>query len=192
MAATVLERELRPRTRASTRFWRWAFAAFVVVNLGVEVIGAQRDRQLTEVAVTVTGRPDLGIHCERWWDTLLNMSVHPGYVEWGSDTAQLSWSVCADALRWSDDPAGRDTRLGIMILTHELAHLVGHQSEAETECVAMWAVGRTALALGGSTADGSATANWYAANHNPLLRPDYHAPGCLTGGAPSSPIVGGR
>ncbi len=119
-----------------------------MVNLGI-AIGTQRDRQLTQVAVSVTGR-------------------------------------------WPDDRADPDTRVGIMILTHELAHLVGHRNEAETECVAMWAVGCAAVAFGGSTADGVATANWYAANHNPLLRPDYHAPGCLTGGRLSSPIVNGR
>ncbi len=190
MAATVLERELRPRTRASTRFWRWAFATFVVVNFGVEVIGAQRDRELSEAAARVTGRPELGIHCERWWDTFRNLSVHPGYVEWGSDTAQLAWSVCADAVRWSEDPTSPDTRLGIMILTHELAHLVGHRNEAETECVAMWAAGRTAVALGGSRAEGVDAANWYATNHNPRLPPDYHAPNCLGGSPPVSAIVG--
>ena len=68
--------------------------------------------------------------------------------------------------------------------------LYGHRDEAETECVAMWAVGRTTVALGGSRAEGVDAANWYATNYNPLLRPDYHAPNCLQRTPPVSPIVG--
>lgn len=161
----------------------------VVGNFAVEGVASHRDSQLSEVVQEVTGQPELGVHCRRWWDNVLNFSAKPGYVEWGSDTAQLAWSVCADALRWAENTDEDDTRLAVMVVTHEAAHLVGHRNEAETECVAMWAVDRTTVALGGSAEDGASIARWYQVSYNPLLRGDYLAPRCLSNPPPPSSIT---
>ncbi len=123
------------------------------------------------------------------WDELTFLKANPGFVMWGSKTANLSFGICMDALSWASDPDDEHARVAIMILTHELGHLAGHFDEAETECVAMWAVPRTAMALGGSEVEGRRTAQWYAASYNPLLRGDYVAPGCLANRPPVSPML---
>lgn len=170
---------------------RWGFGLLVVLGVLQEAVATYYDRQMTEAAQAVTGRRDVDVHCGRVWDFLFDLrgSANPGFVYWDSTTANLQLPVCMDAAAWSDDPTNPDNRLGIMILTHELAHLSGHYNESETECVAMWTVPQTALAFGGTLEQGRATAQWYANAHNPRMPAEYRAPGCLSGPAPSSPLV---
>ncbi len=173
--------------------WRkifgWGLALLMVTIIAQEGVGMYLDRRLTTVAEQVTGRSDLDVRCRRLWDELFNFRANPGFVEWGSTTANLQLPVCIDAVRWEGDRTDSDKRVAIMILTHELAHLVGHRDESVTECVSMWAVPRTAIALGGTLEDGERTARWYAAEYNPLLRGDYQAPGCLAGPRPTSALL---
>lgn len=171
------------------RIIRWGLVFAVLAGLGQEAVGIYYDRQMTAVAQEVTGRQDLDVHCRRVWDELFHLRANEGWVEWGSTTANLQLGVCMNAAQWRDDPIDTKNRLGIQILTHELAHLVGHRNESETECVAMWALPRTAEAFGASAEDGRLVAQWYATEYNPLLRGDYQAPGCLAGGQPVSSLL---
>ncbi len=180
---------MRPEKGLLARVSPWLLGVFVVVNLGLEAHHRRLDAQLSEAIQTASGRPDLDVRCRRWWDYLGNPRANEGFVEWGSTTATLSWKVCRGAADWADDPAGDDTRFGMMVLGHELAHLVGHRNESETECVAMWAAPKVAAALGGTAAEGRSTARWYATAVNAVGRGDYRAPGCLADGAPASPLL---
>jgi hypothetical protein len=184
----VVEKHLRRRSPWS-RATRWGVGILLVLAVLQEGVATYYDRQMTAAAQSVTGRNDIDVRCGRVWDVLLNLEANPGYVMWGSTTANLHLPVCMDAAGWADDPLDDDKRVGIMILTHELAHLAGHFDEAETECVSMWAAPQTAVAFGRSAEEGRDTARWYATNYNPRLRGEYKAPGCLTGPRPSSPIL---
>lgn len=171
------------------RLIRWTTGIALVVCLAQEAVGVYYDRKMTAVAQEITGRQDLDVHCRRFWDELMHLRANQGWVEWGSTTANLQLGVCRNASQWAGDPMDEQNRLGIQILTHEVAHLVGHRNEATTECVAMWALPRTALAFGATAEDGELVAQWYAREYNPLLRGDYRAPGCLSAPPPASPLL---
>ena len=168
---------------------RWIAVVLIVAAVGQEVAGRYYDAKLSAAVQEATGRPELTVKCRRVWDELTDIKANPGFVYWGSDEALLSFPICMDASRWADNPTDTDARIGLMILTHETAHLVGHINESETECVAMWAAPNLATALGGTVDDAEATARWYAAEYNPMLRADYRAPGCLSQGRPASPLL---
>lgn len=171
------------------RIMRWAAGILIVLVVVQEVAAERYDRQLSAAIQEVSGNPTLEVHCRRIWDEVFDFRAKPGFVEWGSTTAELQFTVCRDAAAFADRPLDEDTRLGMMILTHELAHLVGHRSESQTECVAMWAAPQTAVALGAEVREGEEAAGWYQLNYNPLLNGEYRAPGCLTRGAPDSPLL---
>ena len=171
------------------RVLRWMFGLLAVAAVGHELYAGHHDRKMSKAIQTVAAQPDLEVRCRRYWDELFGFRPNPGYVEWGSNTANLQLNVCSDAAAFAEDPGDDDHRVGIMVLSHELAHLVGHYDESTTECVAMWILPRTAVALGATSAEGSTAASWYARNYNPLLRADYNAPGCLSGSPPSSPLL---
>ncbi len=170
---------------------RWGVVALLAAVLLQEGVAVYYERQLTAAARSITGRPDVEVRCGRVWDLLSDPRAHanPGFVYWGSTTANMQLPQCINAAGWADDPTDEGNRIGMMILTHELAHVMGHRNEAETECVSMWAAPTTALALGGSAEQGHATAQWYAAAHNPRMPADYRAPGCLSGAAPASDLL---
>ncbi len=171
------------------RIMRWAVGILIVLVVVQEVAAERYDRQLSAAIQDVSGNPTLEVHCRRIWDEVLDFRAKPGFVEWGSTTTELQFTVCRDAAAFADRPLDEDTRLGMMILTHELAHLVGHRNESETECVAMWAAPQTAVALGADARSGEEAAGWYQLNYNPLLNGEYRAPGCLSRGAPDSPLL---
>lgn len=171
------------------RILRRLLALLAVLMLFQEGAAMYLDHQLTGAARTVTGRSDVDVNCRRLWEEIVHFKPNPGFVMWGSSTANLQLPVCYGAWRWAGAPNDEDNRLGLMILTHELAHLAGHFDESQTECVAMWAAPRTAVALGGTAEEGRRTASWYATAYNPRLRADYRAPGCLSGPKPTSPLV---
>ncbi len=168
---------------------RWCIVVLICATATQEMAGVYYDRKMTAVAREISGNPDLDVNCRRVWDELLNLKGNDGFVMWGSTTANLGFPICIDAADWANDPTDGDKRIAIMILTHEVAHLSGHFNESETECVAMWTVPQTAVALGATADDGVAVARWYAAEYNPLLRADYQSPGCLNGPAPPSPML---
>lgn len=168
---------------------RWGFGFLLLAAVLQEGVATYYDRQMTAAARSVTGRNDINVRCGRVWDAIINLEANPGYVMWGSTTANLHLPVCMDAAGWAGDPLDDDKRVAIMILTHELAHLAGHFDEAETECVSMWAAPQTAVAFGRNLEDGRDTALWYATNYNARLRAEYKAPGCLSGPRPSSPLL---
>lgn len=171
------------------RILRGIAALLAVAALLQEGAALYLDHQLTEAARIVTGQEDVEVNCRRIWDEAIHFKPNPGFVMWGSSTANLQLPVCYSAWRWAGSPDDEGTRLGLMILTHELAHVVGHFDESQTECVAMWAAPRTAVALGGTQEEGQRAASWYAAEYNPLLRSEYRAPGCLAGPKPTSRLV---
>ncbi len=145
--------------------------------------------ELTEAVQRVTGNDDLEVHCRRVWDELIQPRAVHGFAEIGGTTAHISLPVCHDAASWADDPLADDNRLGLHVVAHEVAHLIGHGVEAETECVAMFATPQFGRALGGTEAEGIASAQWYQKSYNPLLTPEYQNPGCLSGPAPRSELL---
>lgn len=189
MSGRVLRRRFRPEKSMLARVSPWLLGAFVAANLGVEFQSHRWESELSDAVQVASGRPDLEVHCRRWWDYLGDLRGNDGFVYWGSTTANLSWRVCNGATGWADDPFDDGNRFGLMLLAHELGHLVGHRDESETECVAMWAAPTVAEALGGTASDGRTTAQWYARTINATTRADYRAPGCLTGSRPSSPLL---
>lgn len=170
---------------------RWGIALLILAAMTQEGVSVYYERQMTSAAQSITGRTDIDVRCGRLWDLVTDFqgSVNPGFVYWDSTTANLQLPQCMNAAAWADDPLDEDNRIGIMVLTHEIAHLSGHRNEAETECVAMWAAPQTAVALGGSEADGRATAQWYATNQNNRMGAEYRSPGCLSGGRPASQML---
>ena len=177
------------RTSPWKRVVRWGIGVLVAAALIQEGWAHYYDRQLTQAIQATSGQPDVDVNCRRVWDMILEFNAKPGYVHWGSKTADLQFSVCMEAAAWPANPNDEAHRVSFMILAHEMAHLAGHGNESTTECVAMWVAPRLALALGGNEEDGRATAQWYAANFNPLLQPEYRAPGCLSGSPPNSPLL---
>lgn len=171
------------------RVARWGIGLLILAAIFQEGLAAYYDRQMTAAAQAVTGRNDIDVHCGRVWDAVLNLEANPGYVEWGSTTANLHLPVCMDAAGWAEDPLNDEKRVAVMILTHEVAHLAGHYNEAETECVSMWAAPQTTLALGRSAQEGVDLARWYAGNYNTRMPAEYRAPGCLSGPPPASPLL---
>ncbi len=171
------------------RMLKGFIVVLVVAGIAHELFAGYYDRKMTAAIREVSGQTEIEVHCRRVWDEVLDFRVKPGFVWFGSGVANLQLNVCRDAAAWSGDPENEDKRIAIQVLTHELAHLAGHYDESQTECVAMWTLPKTADALGGTREDGLAVASWYAANYNPLLPPEYNAPGCLDGSPPSSPLL---
>lgn len=168
---------------------RWTIIVFVILAFAQEAAGVYYDRKMTAAAQTVAGSTNVEVHCRRIWDEIISFNPHAGYVEFGSGVANLQFNQCYNASRWSDNPTDENVRLGVHVLTHEVAHVMGHYSEGETECVAMWALPQMSLALGGTAEEGKLAASWYAAEINPRLIGNYQAPGCLTGQRPNSPML---
>ena len=171
------------------RLLRLMALALVVLGVIHGIHANSLDNRMTQAIRVVSGNPDLDVHCRRYLEVLTNFRSSPGYVEWGSNTAELQLDVCSHAADFAENPTYPQNRVALQILTHELAHLVGHVNESQTECVAMWALPDTAVAIGASRAEGQVAAQWYATNHNVLPRADYQAPGCLSGSPPSSPLL---
>lgn len=172
-----------------TRALKWFIGLLVVAGIAHEIFVGYYDRKMTNAIREVSGQQDIEVHCRRVWDEVLDFRVKPGFVWFGSGVANLQLEFCRNAAAWPDDPTDDDKRIAIMVLTHELAHVANHFNESETECVAMWALPKTAVALGGDASEGAAAAEWYSRNYNPLLPPEYNAPGCLEGSPPVSPLL---
>ncbi len=191
----------RPKSRAFARrvnrrspmqrTIRRGIALLILAAITQEAVAVYYERQMTAAAQSLAGRDDIDVRCGRVWDLVTDFrgSVNPGFVYWDSTTANLQLPQCINAANWADDPLDEDNRIGFMVLTHEVAHLSGHRNEATTECVAMWAAPQTAVALGGTEAEGRATAQWYAVNYNPRMPAAYRAPGCLSGPRPASSML---
>lgn len=184
----VVNRKHRPPMQ---RTIRWVVGLLVLAALAQEAVSTYYERQMTEAAHSITGRTDIDVRCGRVWDLVTDFrgSTRPGFVYWDSPTANMQLPQCINAAGWADDPLDEGNRVGIMVLTHELAHLSGHRNESETECVSMWAAPQTAVAFGRSEADGRATAQWYATNWNARMPSEYRASGCLSGPRPASQML---
>lgn len=186
----VVAKKLQRRSPMQ-RTIRWGIALLIFAALAQEGVSVYYERQMTAAAQSITGRSDIDVRCGRIWDLVTDFrgSTRPGFVYWDSTTANLQLPQCINAAAWADDPLDEDNRIGMMVLSHEVAHLAGHRNEADTECVSMWAAPQTAVALGGTEAEGRATAQWYATNYNPRLGAEYRSPGCLAGSKPNSPML---
>ena len=186
----VYRRHIRHRSPMQ-RTIRWGLVILLLGVITQEATSRYYEAKMTAAAQSMSGRSDIDVRCGRIWDLVTDFrgSVNPGFVYWDSSTANLQLPQCMNAAAWADDPLDEDNRIGIMVLTHEVAHLMGHRNEATTECVSMWAVPQTAVALGRSIADGEAVARWYQSSYNPRLPAEYRAPGCLSGPRPASSML---
>lgn len=186
----VVARKLTQRSPLQ-RTIRWGIALLLLAALAQEAVAVYYERQMTDAAQSLSGRTDIDVRCGRLWDLVTDFqgSTRPGYVYWDSTTANLQLPQCINAAGFADDPLDEGNRIGMMVLTHEVAHLSGHRNESQTECVAMWAAPQTAVALGGTLAQGQATAQWYATAYNPRMPVEYQAPGCLSGPKPDSRLL---
>lgn len=184
----VVARRHRPPMQ---RTIRWVVGLLMIAAIMQEAVSTYYERQMTEAAQATTGRTDIDVRCGRIWDLVTDFrgSTRPGFVYWDSTTANLQLPQCINAAGWADDPLDEGNRIGMMVLSHEVAHLSGHRNESETECVSMWAAPQTAVALGGSEAEGRATAQWYATSYNPRMPGEYRSPGCLSGARPASQML---
>lgn len=170
---------------------RWVVGLLILAAVAQEAVSTYYERQMTEAAHSITGRTDIDVRCGRIWDLVTDFrgSTRPGFVYWDSTTANMQLPQCINAAQWANDPLDEGNRIGLMVLTHELAHLSGHRNESETECVSMWAASQAAVAFGRDEADGRATAQWYSVNYNPRMQSEYRAPGCLAGPRPTSRML---
>ncbi len=186
----IVARQLRRRSPLQ-RTARWGIALLFLAALTQEAVSVYYERQMTSAAQSITGRTDVDVRCGRLWDLVTDFrgSTKPGFVYWDSTTANLQLPQCINAAGWADDPLDDDNRIGIMVLTHEVAHISGHRNEATTECVSMWAAPQTAVAFGRSAAEGQATAQWYATSYNTRMPAEYRSPGCLSGPRPTSQML---
>lgn len=178
-----------PSSDWATRWLKRVFVCLFVAAIAHEAYATYYDRKMTEAIRVVSGKDDVEVRCLRAWDDLINFNVNPGYVYRGTGVANLQLNQCRRAAAWPGDPTDDGKRVAIMVLSHELAHVAGHYNESETECVAMWVLPKTAMALGGDYYDGEAAAQWYLAAYNRRLPPRYHAPSCLSGAIPRSPLL---
>lgn len=186
----VVARKLKQRSPLQ-RTIRWGIGLLLVAALAQESVSVYYERKMTVAAQAITGRSDIDVRCGRVWDLVTDFrgSVNPGFVYWDSTTANLQLPQCINAAAWANDPLDESHRIGLMVLTHEIAHLSGHFDESETECVSMWAAPQAAIAFGRPEADGRATASWYASSYNPRMPADYRAPNCLSGPKPVSRML---
>lgn len=171
------------------RLLTFLIAGVVVAAVAHEFQARIYERRLNEAIQDVSWRSELTVNCRRVWTEATDFHGKPGFVYWGSTVAEVQIDVCHNAWRWPSDPTNESYREGLLIVAHELAHLVGHKDEAETECVAMWVAPELAVALGGTYEDGQAAAAWHQENLNPQLPFEYQAPDCLSDRRPSSPIL---
>jgi hypothetical protein len=165
------------------------FAALAVAAVLHILQASFYENRLNDAVRDVSGRPELSMNCRLVWEEAGDVNHKPGLVYWGDTEAQIRIDVCHNAAFWSDNPTSDRHRTGLMIVAHELAHLVGHRDESETECVAMWMVPDLAVALGGTHEEGVATARWHQAEINPRLPGEYRAADCLRGDRPDSPLL---
>ena len=184
-------RELRSRGARdhNGRLLAWLLGSVFVLAVLHAIQTSYYEGRLNTAVREVSGQPQLSMDCRSLWEEAMSTRHGPGWVTWGSTAAQLRIDVCHNAVRFSSDPTSERHRTGLMVVIHELAHLVGHRSEAETECVAMWAAPRLAVALGATHEEGVAAAQWHQDEVNPRLLPEYRATGCLAGDPPDSPLL---
>jgi len=187
----AMQRLARKRHRGSP--WNTALkfiiGAVVVAAVAHEFQARVYERRLNEAIQEVSWRSELTVNCRRVWTEALDFRGKPGFVYWGATEAQVQIDVCHNAWRWQSDPTNANHQEGLLIVAHELAHLVGHFDESETECVAMWVAPDLAVALGGTREDGLAAAAWHQEHVNPKLPFEYQAPGCLAGSEPRSALL---
>ncbi|MEM9465734.1 MAG: hypothetical protein AAGA90_10195 [Actinomycetota bacterium] len=191
MAPAPTANELRGRPARSPwrRTLRWLVGVVAVAAVFHVFQASWYERKLNAAVQEVAGRSDVTMNCRMLWEEASDVNHKPGYVVWGDPEAEIRIDICHNAALWSRSPTSDRHRTGLMVVAHELAHLVGHVDESETECVAMWIAPELAVALGGTHEDGVATARWHQSEMNPRLPGEYRAPGCLDGDPPMSPLL---
>lgn len=169
----------------------------IVVALLVPLFVTERQWISTEQRLATVSRTEamnvLGIHCQRFGESLTYAGADLGHVQFDADgfptgPATLSYDTCralAAYLGMSSrerDAVSEDVMVSVHVLTHETAHLTGLVSEAEAECWAVQHDARTAVLLGATPAQGQALAERYWREVYPRMPSAYRAGTCVENG----------
>jgi len=181
-------------------------AAIVLVVLAIGFVIHERraalERHLGDVATELGGR-QVHVHCQTLAANLVDVSSEAGSVQFNvdgvpADTTDVKRPICNALKRFPHDVTSAaygcvlnntDCRqriwedvLAVHTLAHEVWHLHGVTSEAQTECYALQTTARAASLLGGDPAAAQATATYALTRLYPELPDEYREADCVDGG----------
>lgn len=165
----------------------------IVIALLVPLFVTERQWISTEQKLASVSRTEamnvLGIHCQRFGESLTYGGSDLGHVQFDPDgfptgPAVLSYDTCRGlaaylgmSARERETPP-EDVMVAVHVLSHETAHLTGLVSEAEAECWAVQHDARTAVLLGATPDQGRALAVRYWREVYPRMSERYRTSEC--------------
>jgi hypothetical protein len=185
---------------------RLTLALIVVVALGVGFVVHERkaalERHLGAVASELGDRR-VHVHCQGFAASLVDVSSEAGSVQFDAsgapaDTTDLTRPICKALKRFPRDVSSAaygcvlrngdcprriwEDVLAVHTLAHEVWHLRGIVSEAQTECYALQTTAQAASLLGADRAAAQATASYALAQLYPAMADEYRETNCVDGG----------
>jgi hypothetical protein len=185
---------------------RLALAVIVLVVLGVGFVLHERkaalERHLGGIASQL-GHRDVHVHCQGFAGSLVDVSAEAGSVQFDADgapadTTDLKRPICKALQRFPHDVTSAaygcvltngdcprriwEEVLAVHTLAHEVWHLHGVVSEAQTECYALQTTAQAASLLGAGSSAAQATATYALVQLYPELPDEYRAADCVDGG----------
>jgi hypothetical protein len=181
-----------------------ALIALAVLGAGFVVHHrkAELERHLGDVASKLGDRR-VHVHCQGFTASLVDVSSEGGTVQFDAsgapaDTTDLKRPICQALKRFPHDASGAaygcvirngeclrriwEDVLAVHTLAHEVWHLHGIVSEAQTECYALQTTAQAASLLGADSAAAQATASYALAQLYPAMPDEYRGTNCVDGG----------
>src|SRR3954452_3436587 len=181
-----------------------ALIALVVLGVGFVVHHrkAELERHLGDVASKLGDRR-VHVHCQGFTASLVDVTSEAGTVQFDAsgapaDTTDLKRPICKALKRFPHDAGSAaygcalrngecprriwEEVLAVHTLAHEVWHLHGIVSEAQTECYALQTTAQAASLLGADRAAAQATADYALAQLYPAMPDEYRETNCVDGG----------
>lgn len=168
-------------------WWAGVLVVMTLVALGFEVNHHMRQALVTQGMSAVTDNARAHANCERFSESLFNLSQFDGYVyQAKSDIANYKRQSCIDLAayaRGSKANPSIDQVLAVHLVAHETMHVNGIWTEADAECHAVQVSHLVAEELGATPAQARALQARYFAEIYPNIRSNYISSECREGGA---------
>jgi hypothetical protein len=176
----------RPDGRTLRAWWAGLLLVATIAAGSVEANHHQRQALVTQGMRAVTDNPEARANCERFSESLFNLSQFDGYVyQATSDVANYKRASCIDLAsyaRGSKSQPTLDQVAAVHLVAHETMHVNGVWNEAEAECTAAQLSHLVAEELGATPAQARELQARYFAEIYPNLRPNYVSAECREGG----------